>query len=519
MPDYDLLSGLNKEATQLTVLDKLQEIADNTNGLEVSLGDVDLNTDELETKLEDIKTKLDALNADLDVIKNQQIDGTQEVKQGTSNHDDLNAWVVKLSDGADPVGTETNPLRIDPTGDTVQPVSVSSLPLPTGAATETTLASLETQQTDGSQRTKLYTNGMDVDSAHPLPVAATFSDENGVPYSDANPLPVSVGDLTIESLTVTFPDSVLSTVNSTSTPLAANGTFIGAWEEVMKYSAISAIIITDAASATNGAIVDFSDDGVTPIRSAYATIPANTGLSFIFAPEGRYFRIRYTNGAVPQTTLRSQVILHYQTPVVAQLPMAATTTDLNIGNLAQAHLKGRHSSGVWIPVSVTNTGVVNVTGTVTATPTGTQDVNIVSSTPLSATVTQGTSPWIVSGALTDTQLRASPVDVADSGEVEYSPGLFGTTVTSSGDTVVYTATLGSAFVIHFTYAVPVTRGAEDPPVITIKILNSDNSVFATPYVVAAVSQRKRITGPINGKIAVNLDIGARVPVTFDIEEI
>lgn len=38
-------------------------------------------------------------------------------------------------------GTATNPVRTDPTGTTTQPVSAASLPLPTGAATETTLAS------------------------------------------------------------------------------------------------------------------------------------------------------------------------------------------------------------------------------------------------------------------------------------------------------------------------------------------------------------------------------------------
>jgi hypothetical protein len=37
-------------------------------------------------------------------------------------------------------GTATNPLRVDPTGTTTQPVSAAALPLPTGAATETTLA-------------------------------------------------------------------------------------------------------------------------------------------------------------------------------------------------------------------------------------------------------------------------------------------------------------------------------------------------------------------------------------------
>lgn len=41
-------------------------------------------------------------------------------------------------------GTLSNPIRIDPTGTTTQPISAASLPLPTGAATETTLASVLT---------------------------------------------------------------------------------------------------------------------------------------------------------------------------------------------------------------------------------------------------------------------------------------------------------------------------------------------------------------------------------------
>ena len=39
-------------------------------------------------------------------------------------------------------GTSTNPLRVDPTGTTTQPVSAASLPLPSGAATEATLSTL-----------------------------------------------------------------------------------------------------------------------------------------------------------------------------------------------------------------------------------------------------------------------------------------------------------------------------------------------------------------------------------------
>jgi hypothetical protein len=48
------------------------------------------------------------------------------------------------SGGSTAGGTSANPLRTDPTGTTTQPVSAASLPLPTGAATETTLAGVLT---------------------------------------------------------------------------------------------------------------------------------------------------------------------------------------------------------------------------------------------------------------------------------------------------------------------------------------------------------------------------------------
>lgn len=105
----------------------------------------------------------------------------------------------------------------------------------------------------------------------------------------------------------------------------------------------------------------------------------------------------------------------------------------------------------------------------------------------------------------------------DSSEKEYTPGSFGNTITAAGDTVVYTAPTGKGFVIHSAYAVPVLRGSEDPPVITIKIVNAANAVLSTPYVWAANSKRKKITCPVDAKIVVNLDIAARVAYTFDIE--
>jgi type 1 fimbria pilin len=106
----------------------------------------------------------------------------------------------------------------------------------------------------------------------------------------------------------------------------------------------------------------------------------------------------------------------------------------------------------------------------------------------------------------------------DSGEREYSPGLTPALVTAQGQTVIYTAPDGVAFRIRKFYAVPVVRGAENAPVVTLKLLNADGSLFKVFYIAAAVSERKQVTGPAGGKIAVTLDVQGRVPTTFDIEE-
>lgn len=224
------------------------------------------------------------------------------------------------------------------------------------------LANLANGQVDGSQVTKLRYDGVDVDPNHPLPVAGTFSDENGVPFSTANPLPTSVQDMVVEELNVSFPASVISTVNTTNTPLGANATFTGQWEDVTQYSAIIAAVLTDQASADNGAVVQFSADGVDVLKSTAVSVPAGIGLSFSFPPEARYVRFIYTNGAVAQTILEAQIMYSYQTPGQVLVPLATQTNDLFTGTITSSHLKARHSSGAWFPLEHDGVGLRVSTG-------------------------------------------------------------------------------------------------------------------------------------------------------------
>lgn len=67
---------------------------------------------------------------------------------------------IKSPDGTVFLGDAANPFRTDPTGATTQPVSAATLPLPAGAATETTLASRAADRTSaGAPHATRLTDG------------------------------------------------------------------------------------------------------------------------------------------------------------------------------------------------------------------------------------------------------------------------------------------------------------------------------------------------------------------------
>jgi len=128
-------------------------------------------------------------------------------------------------------------------------------------------------------------------------------------------------------------------------------------------------------------------------------------------------------------------------------------------------------------------------------------------------------------AATNAQLRETPLPISggvttdDSSEREYAPGLVSDVASQAGDKEIYAPPAGKAWRLRWAYAVPVTRGSEDAPVITIKTVNAAGGALKTHYSAAAVSKRKVITMPADARLVVSLDIAGRVPVTFDIEEL
>jgi hypothetical protein len=84
------------------------------------------------------------------------------------------------SGGSVEAGTSSDPLRVDPTGTTTQPVSAASLPLPTGAATEVTLAGVLTTTAFQARINTLGQKTM----ANSTPVTLA-SDQSSVPVTAA----------------------------------------------------------------------------------------------------------------------------------------------------------------------------------------------------------------------------------------------------------------------------------------------------------------------------------------------
>jgi hypothetical protein len=128
---------------------------------------------------------------------------------------------------------------------------------------------------------------------------------------------VSIGELAyandkIESITavveVEIPP-VVSTLNSSATPLAAGATFTGTAEAINGYGIIYVNVYSDVASATDGLHIDQSSDGTNWDHCDEFTIPAATGKNFSINPYAKWLRVRYINGGTEQTAFRLQTIL------------------------------------------------------------------------------------------------------------------------------------------------------------------------------------------------------------------
>lgn len=149
------------------------------------------------------------------------------------------------SGGSVEAGTSTDPLRVDPTGTTTQPVSAASLPLPTGAATEATLA---TRLADATFTGRINTLGQKT-MANSTPVVLS-SDQSAIPVTDNS------GSLTVDT---------------TQLPAALVGGRLD--ENVGAWLGSTAPTVGSKTSANSVPVVIASDQGAVAISAASLPLP------------------------------------------------------------------------------------------------------------------------------------------------------------------------------------------------------------------------------------------------------
>jgi hypothetical protein len=334
---------LGTETTLLAVKTAVEAIENTVSGSELQ---VDVVTSALPTGAATSAAQTDGSQ------KTQIVDGSGNIIGSTSNA--LDVYVtspisVSLSQTTDSVavfgndGTTNRALKTDAAGELQ--VDVLSSALPTGAATETTLAAIKT--------------------------AAELIDNA-----------ISGNEMQVD---VKLIEGVMDANNTTSTPLLAGGNFTGAWTEIKDYNSINLGVFSDVASATDGLRIEYSFDGVSVHHFHLWTFPGGAnGIGYQLSAEFRYFRINYTNGAAPQATFLLQSNLKPTALFPSSYRASQTFSSQSQVILTKGIIVGETTGGGggYVAVKVNPSGalVADVTGTVAATQSGTWNINNVSGT-------------------------------------------------------------------------------------------------------------------------------------------
>lgn len=119
--------------------------------------------------------------------------------------------------------------------------------------------------------------------------------------------------------------SVVSTSNSSSTPLAGGATFTGTGEAIQQYASVTVAVQSDVNSAAAGVVVEFSPDNSSWVTERTCNFRADHSCCRLsLAVSSAYLRVSYTNGAAAQSSFQLQTILH------ADAPAGASTAQLSV---------------------------------------------------------------------------------------------------------------------------------------------------------------------------------------------
>jgi hypothetical protein len=183
--------------------------------------------------------------------------------------------------------------------------------------------------------------------------------------------PLTDAQLRAAAVSVHTPNAVVSTGNSTTTPLGIGATFTGAWEDVLDYSVISIVSRSNVNPNINGVLFQFSADGVTLDRSTATEMASPTWVVQV-PVMARYFRIVYTNGGSAQANFALTTIYH-TIGVTSGEPLSNASASGSVSAtgaspIINAHLVVRDASGIYRRPAIDSQNYLHVgIGTVTTT--------------------------------------------------------------------------------------------------------------------------------------------------------
>lgn len=154
----------------------------------------------------------------------------------------------------------------------------------------------------------------------------------------------------------TYQENHVCAENTTTTPLGANATFTGEWQDHLQYQEVNVSIDTDKNSATNGLIFQWSADGTTIADTDVFSVYANLGTNYTPNPAFRYVRIVYTNGSVAQTRFNLMTILRRGVTGGSFHRIDSTLKDDSDGRLTISIPKLKTAANTYVSQTATTAG-------------------------------------------------------------------------------------------------------------------------------------------------------------------
>ena len=340
------------------------------------------------------------------------VSGTVTANQGTPNTN-ANGWPVKITDGTNVLGTNANPVRIDPTGTTTQPVSFSgnvtvvgnvasgsadsNNPVKTGAVFNTTQPTVTNGQRVDNQATArgalivaTGVDGFNVTNAGTFAVQVTGT----VAVTQSTSPWVVAGNVASGAADAGNPVKAGGVFNTTQ-PTVTNGqrvdnqaTARGAQIVATGVDTFNVTINTALPAGTNVIGHVITDSGstttVTGTVTVSGTVTANAGTGTFNIQSNASVNLNQVAG----TALGATAVTNFGTA-----PAAAAVQGVNASIYAGTSGLTATSNALDINLK-TSAATVTVTGTVAATQSGNWTTRIVGNTgaTLDGTVAAGTAP-------------------------------------------------------------------------------------------------------------------------------